>query len=74
MLIRIFDLYCEQLLIYMVAQGSTTGRLVVLQPNLPAPRGKVGELSQYRAYTVSVTPADLELYKSKYSELERRWR
>ena len=32
----------EQLLIYMVAQGSTTGRLVVLQPNLPAPRGKVG--------------------------------
>ena len=39
---RDLDLYCEQLLIYMVAQGSTTGRLVVLQPNLPAPRGKVG--------------------------------
>ena len=63
---RDLDLYCEQLLIYMVAQGSTTGRLVVLQPNLTAPRGEGwGSYPQYRAYTVSVTPADLELYKKQ---------
>ena len=60
------SLYCEQLLVYMVAQGSTKGRLVVLQTNLPTPRGEGwGSYPQYRAYTVSVSTEDLKRYKKQ---------
>lgn len=56
--------YLEQLLIYMVAQKSTLGRLVVLQSNLPAPRGEGwGTYPQYRAYDVRVSSKDLQAYR-----------
>lgn len=59
-------LYCEQLLIYMVAKKSTTGRLVVLQTSLPAPRGEGwGTYPQYRAYTIRCSQADLDKYKAQ---------
>lgn len=58
--------YLEQLMIYMVAQKSTKGRLVVLQSNLPAPRGEGwGTYPQYRAYDIEVTPEELADYKKQ---------
>ena len=58
--------YLEQLLIYMVAKNSTTGRLIVLMLNLPAPRGEGwGTYPQYRAYTVTVSKADLAKYRKQ---------
>jgi len=59
-------LYCEQLLIYMAAKGSTKGRLVVLLSNLPAPHGEGwGTYPQYRAYDVEITKSDLAKYTAQ---------
>jgi hypothetical protein len=56
--------YLEQLLIYMVGTGSTTGKLITLMYNLPAPRGQGwGSFPQYRAYDISITQKDLDAYK-----------
>lgn len=58
--------YLEQLLIYMVAQKSTKGRLIVLQSNLPAPKGEGwGTYPQYRAYDVEVSTKDLASYRTQ---------
>ncbi len=63
---RDLHLYCEQLLIYMVAKKSTIGRLVVLMANLPAPRGEGwGTFPQYRAYSVTISKADLAKYEAE---------
>lgn len=67
------DLYIEQLLIYMVAQKSTKGRLVVLQSNLPAPRGEGwGSYPQYRAYEIEVTQKDLDKYKKQLIDTRKK--
>ncbi len=60
------SLYLEQLLIYMCAKGSTSGRLVVLLSNLPAPRGEGwGTYPQYRAYDITVTKKELAEYTAQ---------
>lgn len=58
--------YLQQLLIYMVAKKSTTGRLVVLMMNLPGKKSEGwGTFPQYRAYSVTVSKADLKKYKEQ---------
>lgn len=67
------DLYLEQLMIYMVGQKSTHGRLIVLQSNLPAPRGEGwGSYPQYRAYDVEVTKKELDGYRKQIIETRKK--
>lgn len=54
-------LYTEQLMIYMVARNSTVGQLWILYLNLKDADGKTAP--QWRAYTVTVSDADLAKYK-----------
>lgn len=52
------DMYIEQLLIYMAAERITKGQLWVLYLNLKDSAGKTAP--QFRAYTVTISPEDLE--------------
>lgn len=54
------QLYCEQLLIYMAAVGSTTGHLWILYLNLKDEQGRTAPA--FRAYDVTVSRAELEQY------------
>lgn len=56
-------LYLEQLLIYMVARKSRKGQLWVLYLNLKDAEGKTAP--QWRAYTVTVSEADLAAYRDQ---------
>jgi hypothetical protein len=51
------DIYIEQLLIYMAAEGSTKGQLWVLFLNLKDQAGKTAP--QFRSYSVTVSKEDL---------------
>jgi hypothetical protein len=61
--VKDLELYCEQLMIYMVARNSTVGQLWVLYLNLKDADGKTAP--SWRAFTVTVSEADLAKYKAQ---------
>jgi hypothetical protein len=56
-------MYCEQLLIYMVARKSLVGQLWVLYMNLKDEEGKTAPA--WRVFTIKVTKEDLEAYRQQ---------
>lgn len=59
-------LYTEQLLIYMAARKSLVGQLWVLYLNLKDEEGKTAPA--WRAFTVKVSPEDLEGYRQQIKD------
>lgn len=64
------ELYCEQLMIYMVARNSLVGQLWVLYLNLKDKDGKTAP--SWRAFTVTVTAEDLAKYKKQLIETRKK--